>query len=91
MEPSSAVKERLLEQEEVTRSTTSWGVRHPGGPDSNSITGHVEPLPYGPRRLGKVCRREQMSILEKYDYLQQELGIVLMIAVLRCWARDKVR
>lgn len=67
------------------------GVRHPRGPDSNSVTGHVEPLPYGPRRLGKVCRREQMSILEKYDYLQQELGIVLMIAVLRCWARDKVR
>lgn len=31
-----------------------------------------------------------MSILEKYDYLQQELGVVLAIAVLRCWARDKV-
>ena len=60
------------------------------GPDSSSITGHVGPLPCGPRRLGKVCRREQMLILEKYDYLQQELGVVLAIAVLRCWARDKV-
>lgn len=84
------MKERLLEQEEVTRSTTSRGESGIRGPDSNSVTGHVEPLPYGPRRLGKVCRREQMSILEKYDYLQQELGTVLMIAVLCCWASDKV-
>lgn len=58
-EPSSAVKEQPLEQEEVTGSTTSWGVRHPRGPtpaQSQDMLGHS---PAAPEDLAKFAEESR--------------------------------
>lgn len=48
-------------------------------PHPSSGTGHTGPLPCDPRRPCKASKEKQMSILEKYDYQQQEIWVVFMI------------
>lgn len=76
--PSLATKVGLLGEKVVAGSTGSWG-RVQLHPHPSSGTGHTGPLPCDPRRPCKASKEKQMSILEKYDYQQQEIWVVFMI------------